>query len=305
MDGYYQILWSSTTTFDPDKTIVVGAGQIPDGVSNVVATFTVPESAYGVKHVRFVRIDTEEHIGFLFSVIPSVKVTPPSVKAGGTANVIGTGFPDEDTIVINLDSKTSVSSKETNKSGSFTCSIIIPEDTIPGGHHLVVSALHIYTQPVSAALNVLPKENPIAPQQENGENTDTEPSNSSSHTIVLEDKSPPPLPTPIAPMGHNFGLFGAKQVTFTWAGVSDPSGVSYTLEIAKDVNFSMIKPGWQRSGLTETSCTIYVTPGTYYWRVKAIDDVGNESYWSYAPHAFKVGEFSALINDLLRALGVL
>ena len=77
------------------------------------------------------------------------------------------------------------------------------------------------------------------------------------------------------------------------------------MEMANDVDFATVRPGWQRAGLVETNCTIYVSPGTYYWRVKAVDGVGNSSYWAYAPCAFKVSEFSALINDLLRALGIL
>jgi hypothetical protein len=35
-------------------------------------------------------------------------------------------------------------------------------------------------------------------------------------------------------------------------------------------------------------------PGTYYWRVKAIDGAGNESEWSLSPYPFQVGLFSGL-----------
>jgi hypothetical protein len=35
-------------------------------------------------------------------------------------------------------------------------------------------------------------------------------------------------------------------------------------------------------------------PGTYYWRVKAIDGAGNESDWALSPFPFQVGFFSVL-----------
>jgi hypothetical protein len=35
-------------------------------------------------------------------------------------------------------------------------------------------------------------------------------------------------------------------------------------------------------------------PGTYYWRVKAIDGAGNESEWALSPYPFQVGLFSGL-----------
>lgn len=64
---------------------------------------------------------------------------------------------------------------------------------------------------------------------------------------------------------------------FSWQAVQDPSGVSYVLEYADN-------PGWQNLKTLQVD-TPYatvenLTTGTWYWRVKAVDGVGNESTWA-------------------------
>jgi hypothetical protein len=74
-------------------------------------------------------------------------------------------------------------------------------------------------------------------------------------------------------------------VTFNWQGVTGGSGYAYTLEISKTAGSGNI---WSKSGIAESSYTLTDTPtvtetlpkGTYYWRVKIVDDYGNESAWS-------------------------
>jgi len=48
----------------------------------------------------------------------------------------------------------------------------------------------------------------------------------------------------------------------------------------------------RKSGLTRTTCTVDLEPGSYYWRVKAVDGADNESQWTLSPHPFKVGLFT-------------
>ena len=74
-------------------------------------------------------------------------------------------------------------------------------------------------------------------------------------------------------------------MTFTWQGVTDGSGYTYTLEINTSADSGKI---WSKSGIEESSYTLHDTEtvtetlpkGTYYWRVKIVDDYGNESDWS-------------------------
>ncbi len=277
---------------------MLATGHVTKGNSSVVASFTVPEAASGIHYVRFVRVLTDERFGFYFVVEPRIKVIPSSAKVGNTVTVVGTGFPEETMVLLTLDGKNLGLFASTNNVGSFTSSFLLP-DTSSGWHRILVDGSSINT--IDAAIEILPKENTIGNQSSSvGDYATESGTNNNSQPIV--DRSPPPSPTAVSPMGHSFGLFGTKSITFTWVGVSDPSGVTYTLEIANDVAFSMLKPGMQKAGLIETSCTVDVSPGIYYWRVKSIDGAGNESYWSYAPYAFRVAEISALIDELLHFL---
>ena len=73
--------------------------------------------------------------------------------------------------------------------------------------------------------------------------------------------------------------------TFDWSDVTDPSGVTYWIQVNNENTFSspiLI----DSSGLTAST---YTAPaalpyGTYYWRVKTTDGAGNDSWssvWSF------------------------
>lgn len=292
LDGDYKVLWSPTATFDDDKTIVLTAGHVSRGSSSVVTNFTVPEAKYGMYYVGFMNLETGERLDLQFFVSPSLKVVPSSAKVGATVTITGAGFPSEDAGILSFDSKSPNIYVKTNNIGSFTTVFTIP-DALSGEHALIVTMSSMSIEPVDTALEVLPNE----------QSQPELPRSNAEVPVSMPDRNPPPPPAAISPMGQSFGLLGTKSVTFTWTGVSDPSGVSYTLEVASDCNFTMIKPGMQVSGLTGTSYTVDVTPGTYYWRVKAVDGAGNESYWAYSPYAFKVAELSCFIGEFLSFLG--
>lgn len=299
LGGDYKIFWSSVATFDEDKTIVLARAHVPEGTSSAVASFTVPEAVSGIYYVRFGHTITDQSFSFPFIVGQGLKVVPSSVKVGDTVNVTGTGFTEDATVILMIDRTALGSLVHANKVGSFTSSLVIPAEIPPGEHQLSTYATRGGTK--TALIEILPKDNPAIAEQNNVVSHVTKPSNNDVTQPVLA-LNPPRPPIAVSPIGHNFGLIGSKSVTFKWVGDSDSRDVTYTLEVANDVNFSAIKPGMQRTGLTETSCTIEVPPGTYYWRVKAVDGAGNESYWAYAPYAFKVAEFSCFIGDLLHLI---
>jgi hypothetical protein len=117
--------------------------------------------------------------------------------------------------------------------------------------------------------------------------------NVATYGLPLEGEAPTG-PSTIAPgeKQQRFGTLGAQLVTFTWTEVSDPSGVTYILEIDDNLSFFPLEPGMRKTGLTQPTCTIRLEPGTYYWRVKAVDGAGNESDWALSPYPFKVGLLS-------------
>lgn len=89
------------------------------------------------------------------------------------------------------------------------------------------------------------------------------------------DATPPPIPV------LKGVSFNGNTLTFEWSSVFDPSGVTYMLQIASDPEFGSLQ--LTRTGLTTNTYAVTsseaLPSGTYYWRVKATDGVGNFS-WS-------------------------
>jgi hypothetical protein len=115
------------------------------------------------------------------------------------------------------------------------------------------------------------------------------------------ESDPPPVPVLLSPASsERVGHLGGQTPEFKWKAVSDPSGVSYDLSIAKDEAFNNVV-------LTKTNLPINTyTPskkealekGNYYWRVRAIDGASNSSNWSNAS-ALQIGS-----NLLFWLLGI-
>jgi hypothetical protein len=88
------------------------------------------------------------------------------------------------------------------------------------------------------------------------------------------------LPTPLPTSPEDKSKLRSGQVTFHW--LTSGSNVTYTLEISETADFtSIFQP---QSGIEGSSYTLTeeeaLPKGTYYWRVKVVDDYGNESPWS-------------------------
>jgi predicted phage tail protein len=67
------------------------------------------------------------------------------------------------------------------------------------------------------------------------------------------------------------------------------NSITYTLEVSENYKFISVNPDMKASGITQTSHSLNLPPGTYYWRVKAVDGSGNESEWANSLYAFNVG----------------
>jgi hypothetical protein len=189
---------------------------------------------------------------------PSITLDPQHPQVGGEVTMTGSGFAGNSVVSVRFDDiPISDSSPKTDEIGNFT---------------------HIFNVPKSSKAS----HEVIATDKFN---------NTATYGLALESDAPL-APTAISPREQRFGWFGSQLVTFTWTKVDDPSSVTYTLEISENLNFFPLKPGMRKIGLTETTCGVKVEPGTYYWRVKAVDGAGNEGEWAISPHPFKVGFFS-------------
>ncbi len=94
------------------------------------------------------------------------------------------------------------------------------------------------------------------------------------------DTTPPPTPSLISPAdGENMT---DNTPLLDWSDVSDPSGVTYDLSIARDAGFTSIV--LQKTDLTASAYEITsaeaLVDDTYYWYVRAVDGAGNVGSWS-------------------------
>jgi hypothetical protein len=97
------------------------------------------------------------------------------------------------------------------------------------------------------------------------------------------DTTAPSIPSLVSP-ANNASTNNATP-TFSWSSVSDPNGVTYTLQYGpKQMNCSAASFTTTQSGLTSTSFTpgSNLSDGTYCWRVEAVDGASNESGYSSA-----------------------
>jgi len=108
-------------------------------------------------------------------------------------------------------------------------------------------------------------------------------------TFTMESQAPPVL----VPLLPGVADTVAAEAYFDWEEVTDPSGVSYTLQVASDADFTAIV--LEKEGLSHSEYTVTeeeklesTDKEAYYWRVKAVDGAFNGGEWS-PPGLFYVG----------------
>lgn len=119
--------------------------------------------------------------------------------------------------------------------------------------------------------------------------TATDGTSTITSAFIMESQSPP-VPVLLSP---KVASTAEVETYFDWEDVTDPSGVSYTLQVASDANFTTLvleKEGLQHSEYTVAKGEELESTGkkAYYWRVKAVDGASNESEWA-PPGLFYVG----------------
>jgi len=114
--------------------------------------------------------------------------------------------------------------------------------------------------------------------------------NTMTSTFTVES-TPPRAPVVLLPAE---GQQAEALAYFDWSDVTDPSGVTYTLQIASDANFTAMV--LEKTGLAESQYALTQMEklestkqgAPYYWRVRAVDGAGNASDWT-ARRSFSVG----------------
>jgi len=223
--------------------------------------FTIPNTIAG--NHQFKAYD--ENLSFgnditaSLQVEPVVELEPEQPEIGAEVTLTGRGFAASSLVSIKYDDIAVSNSPTTDDNGNFTEKFIVPESS--EDDHIITAT-------------------------DRGGNVAT-------FGLPLEGTAPS-VPTPVSPVDERFGWFGSQVVVFTWTDCSDPSGITYTVEVDNSLRFFPLEPGMRKTGLTKPNAVMRLEPGTYYWRVKAIDGAGNESDWSLSPYPFQVGFFSGL-----------
>lgn len=209
-----------------------------------------------------------------FTVIPHIELQPNSGNKGTKVTVIGTGFAKDETITISFNETKLDLLSVADDTGSFKATF--------------------------TALSSVIKDSKISATGNKG---------NSAQAIFIMEKTVPPTPNLSSPEpGTSLAVFASvgdvfigaarqlikiitfsgqenidsPQITFDWSDCGKYGEISYVLQIARDGDFS--SPILIRESLTNSAYTLRqgdrLSPGNYSWRIKAVDDIGNESQWS-------------------------
>jgi hypothetical protein len=230
-----------------------------DSVGGFSYSFNVPVRTTGTYKVKATDGVNTKEVDFTIST--NVNITPiTSVTSPGNVGamitVSGIGFSAGKTVKITYDSQ-QVATGTVDSDGTFSITFSAPASR--AGEHTIIA---------TDGLNSIPR------------------------TFVME-ATPPPIPNPLKPTN---GSKTKAQVVFDWKEVIDPSGVTYTLQIATSENFTKESIILEKTALTKAEYTLtkqeslksVSKENPYYWRVRAIDGAFNESGWT-GPGSFYVG----------------
>ena len=239
---------SNEITISYDNTPVL-TGVATDAEGGFRISFIIPPSPAGLHQITvsepLTTSATSPQKGF--RVIPTASLSDPFGHVGMNLDVIGQGFEPATTVTITYDNLKRAAIF-TDPTGSFHLTFPIPESR--GGEHSV--------------------------------NAYDERGNKIQLPFLVESQ-PPLAPSLLSPInGESGGWFGGFRPTPSWSNVDDPSGVTYTLEMATDPHF--LNPILIQENLSSPAYLLTedqgLPRGNYYWRVKATDLADNEGPWS-------------------------
>jgi len=245
-----------------EKITVTGGGFAPeeDGVKlifdgKVVATdipvdiygcwessFVVQASTYGSHTVSASGETTAAVTTTVDTQAQILEFSPAEGAPGDSISLTGNGFHGSQDLTVTIGGIDVSEDIQTKSNGNIVISFRVPKGSPEGKQTLVVT--------------------------DEGGATDQV-----DFTVTRKTLSTTPLP--ISPKESKLR---SGEVTFKWQGVTGDTGYTYTLEISTTAGSGNI---WSKSGIAESSYTLTeeeaLPKGTYYWRVKIVDDYGNES----------------------------
>ena len=257
-----------TITLDGDKVVTTPISLHTNRLGSLGGSFIIPhypaytDGAIGKVEVRDESLNVAEaELGILpilagMSLDPTTSLTSPG-HVGMELTVDGIWFIADTTVTITYSNggALAVATATSDKSRSFLATFTVPPSL--AGSHTV---------------------------------TATDGTNRITSIFTMESEKPP-TPAPLLP---EFVATAEAKAYFDWESATDLSGVSYSLQIGADDDFTAIV--LEKEGLTDSEYTLTEEEklastekeASYYWRVKAIDGAFNESGWT-ASRSFYVG----------------
>jgi hypothetical protein len=209
------------------------------------SSFTLPSSTYGSHTVSASGDTTGAVTTTLNTQARILELSPVEGAPGDSVSLTGNGFSGDKKLTVTIGGIVAPGDMRTQFNGNVVISFRVPKGSTEGTRTLVV------TDEGGATASV-------------------------DFTVTKKILSTTPLP--ISPQDSKLR---SGEVTFRWQGITGGTGYAYTLEISKTAGSGNI---WSKSGIRESSYLLTnnetLPKGTYYWRVKIVDDYGNEGPWS-------------------------
>ena len=240
-----------TLTFDGYRISTTSLSLDTNGKGSFTDSFMVPHYAIsGISKIRASdssRNSAEDEL----TILAGINIDPATSQtspghAGLELTIYGTGFIAETPITITYD-KPTVATVTADAKGNFSTMFTIPP-SVAGNHTVTV----------------------------------TDGTNTLTSNVTMESEAPL-IPVPLLP---EVATTAGAEIYFDWGDVSDPSGITYTLQIGTDADFTTIV--LEQTGLAQSEYTIKTeekleptgTNAPYHWRVRAIDGASNEGEWT-------------------------
>lgn len=278
VDGYGFRTTEDGITITWDKKIILTnliAGA--DGVFST--TLKIPPSTRG-HHILGVFGNDFMPIGQIpdneFGVIPNVELQPASGNKGTKVTVKGTGFAEGETVTLSFEGKSLDVNASVGAAGSFKATFEAPQSSIQDSKVKAMGSAGSSAE----AIFILEQVTPPTPKLSSpGQGAKVAIFDSVGDVFLGTAKR---LIGIIIFTGSGQEGFGVSDATFDWSTVKTEAKITYDLEIARDGDFS--SQVLLREGLVYSEYTLSkndtLGKGSYRWRVRAVDDIGNESPWS-------------------------
>ncbi len=211
-----------------------------------------------------------------FLVVPNVELQPTSGNKGTRVTVNGAGFAKDETITLSFEGMTLDIEAAADNTGSFNVAFEAPQSRVKNSKVKATGSAGDSAE----AIFIVEKIAPLAPTLLSPEQgTRLEIFDSVGDVFLGTAKL---LIGSIRFDGSGQRALGSPVATFDWSDVNAESNITYTLEIARGDDFSSQVLLKERLVDSEYTLSKDDTLGKdiYIWRVKAVDDIGNESPWS-------------------------